>query len=68
MDDFVTTAEAAELLGVSPRRVRAMVAAGRLQAQTVTARMLLIARADLKLFKKRKAGRPPGKTKKADGK
>jgi excisionase family DNA binding protein len=64
MSDFVTTKEAAEILGVTPGRVRAMIGAGRLPAQTVGTgqrSVHLIARADLKLVKNRKPGRPKGK-------
>lgn len=66
MDGFVTAQEAAKLIGVSKRRVIAMVAAGQLPAQSIgTQGMLLIARADLKLVKNRKPGRPKGSTKHA---
>jgi excisionase family DNA binding protein len=61
--DFITTQEAAELLGVTVRRIQAMITAGRLPAERVgTGRrsVFLIARADLKLVKNRKPGRPKG--------
>ena len=60
MDDLITTQEAAEMLGVTPRRVLVLIASGRLPARTLgNSRQHLIARADLKLVKHRPNGRPP---------
>ncbi len=54
----MTTREAAELLGVSTQRIRAMIAAGRLKAKRV-GRDWLITRAELSKIGERKPGRPP---------
>jgi excisionase family DNA binding protein len=54
---LLTTREAAELLGVTPRRVVAMIQSGGLPAQKI-GRDHLIKEADLKLVKDRKPGRP----------
>jgi len=63
MNDFLATDEAAAILGVSSRRVRAMIAAGQLpNTQRIGSgkrAVHLIARADLDLVKDRKSGRPP---------
>lgn len=59
MEDLITTEEAAKLLGVTARRVAALITAGRLPARTIgNSRLYLIARADLALVKDRKPGRP----------
>lgn len=46
--DFLTTKQAAERLGITPRRVQALVTAGRLPAQKI-GRDYLIKEDDLKL-------------------
>ena len=53
----LTTAEAAEKLGVSVRRVQQLVQAKRLPAKTFGG-SLMIEEEDLKLVKDRKPGRP----------
>lgn len=53
----LTTKEAAERLGVTPQRVRALVRTGRLPAKKF-GRDLVIHEEDLKLVKDRKPGRP----------
>lgn len=53
----LTTAEAAEALGVTPQRVRALIAAGRLKADKV-GRDWLIAPPDLEAVRIRRSGRP----------
>ena len=58
MANMITTAQAAKVLGVTPARVRHLVMAGRLPAQHLTARMLLIDSADLAKVRVRKTGRP----------
>ncbi len=63
MGEFISTDEAAKILGISARRVRAMVAAGLLpNTQNIGTKgkrpIHLIARADLDAVKGRKAGRP----------
>lgn len=61
----LTTEEAAERLGVTATRVRAMIAAGRLPAEKFGP-VYVIREADLKLVEGRKVGRPS--TKKASKK
>lgn len=53
----ITTAEAAKKLGVSPRRVLALIQAKRLPAKPF-GRVYMIEEKDLKLVKNRKPGRP----------
>jgi excisionase family DNA binding protein len=60
--DFLTTKQVAERLGITPRRVQALVTAGRLPAQKI-GRDYLIKEADLKLVAVRKVGRPTTKNK-----
>jgi excisionase family DNA binding protein len=55
--EFLTTKEAAERLGITPRRVQALIEAGRLPAQKF-GRDYMIKEADLKLVEDRKVGRP----------
>ena len=55
--DFITTKEAAERLGITRRRVVALVTAGRLPA-TKFGRDYMIKEKDLKLVENRKVGRP----------
>jgi excisionase family DNA binding protein len=55
--EFLTTKEAAEKLGITPRRVVALVTAGRLPASKF-GRDYMIKEADLKLVKDRRVGRP----------
>lgn len=55
--DFLTTKQAAERLGITPRRVQALVTAGRLPAQKF-GRDYMIREKDLKLVEERKVGRP----------
>jgi excisionase family DNA binding protein len=55
---ILTTAEAAERLGVSVRRVQQLVKDGRLPAEQFGG-ALMIREEDLKLVKDRKVGRPP---------
>jgi excisionase family DNA binding protein len=54
--EFLTTKEAAEKLGITPRRVVALVTAGRLPASKF-GRDYMIKEADLKLVKDRRVGR-----------
>ena len=65
-DEFLTTDQAAERLSVTPGRVRAMIAAGRLPAQKFGF-VHMIKAADLKLVEDRKAGRPPKQAGKMKG-
>lgn len=55
--DFLTTKQVAERLGITPRRVQALVTAGKLPAQKI-GRDYLIKEKDLKLVENRKVGRP----------
>jgi excisionase family DNA binding protein len=55
--DYISTADAAQALGVSLRRVQQLVTAGRLPA-TMVSGVYLIRRGDLKLVAHRKPGRP----------
>jgi predicted DNA-binding protein (UPF0251 family) len=54
----LTTAQAAAKLGISQRRMRAMVQAGRVKARYLTPRMMLIDSRELAKVKDRKPGRP----------
>jgi excisionase family DNA binding protein len=54
---MITTKKAAEILGVSPRRVTALITAGKLPAQKL-GRDWLINKKDLDKVKERKPGRP----------
>lgn len=63
MNRGLTTAEAAERLGVSTARVRRLVLDGRLPAEKF-GRDLVIYEADVKAFERLKGGRPPKVAKK----
>lgn len=56
--DALTTAQAADSLGVTAERVRQLIRAGRLPAEKV-GRDFLIKKKDLVQVKDRKPGRPP---------
>lgn len=55
--EFLTTKQAAEKLGITPRRVQALIEAERLPA-TKFGRDYQIREKDLKLVEERKVGRP----------
>jgi excisionase family DNA binding protein len=57
-DGLLTTRQAAKHLGISPRRVRALIKAGRLPA-TKHGSSWAIKENDLELVKERPTGRPP---------
>lgn len=57
MDNLISTKEAAEKLGVSLRRVQALVTSGRLPAQKI-GNSYVVREEDLELVKNRKTGRP----------
>jgi predicted DNA-binding protein (UPF0251 family) len=60
----LTTAQAAAKLGVSQRRVRALVTSGRIKARYLNPRIMLIDEKELAKVKTRKPGRPwPNKVK-----
>ena len=61
MAKLITTKEAAERLGVTPSRIRAMIAAGRLKAHKF-GRDHQIRESDLELIMERHAGRPRKET------
>ena len=54
---MIGTKQAAEMLGISPRRVRALITAGRLPSMVVAGTHLLRME-DLRLVEARKTGRP----------
>jgi excisionase family DNA binding protein len=60
---LLSTSEAAQILGVSERRVRGLINDARLPAQKV-GRDYVIKEEDLKLVSDRKPGRPPKAAKK----
>lgn len=62
MTNLLTTKEAAAELGLSPQRVRVLIAEKRLKAEKFGARALMIKRSDLKAVRVRKPGRPTKKT------
>jgi excisionase family DNA binding protein len=55
--EFLTTKQAAEKLGITPRRVQALIESGRLPAQKF-GRDYQIKEKDLELVENRKVGRP----------
>ena len=59
----MTTTQAAKALGISSRRVLALIDAGRLKAVKFGAKMWAIDSKDLKRVAVRKPGRPPRKKK-----
>jgi len=61
---ILSTCQAANELGISPRRVNALIADGRLPAQKIGT-VHLINAADLDKVRDRPTGRPPMKTKPA---
>lgn len=63
MDEWLTTGQAAEVLGVTAGRVRQMIVDGQLPTAKF-GHVHMIKRSDLKLVEDRKVGRPP----KAQGK
>ncbi len=62
----MTTSEAARLLGISQRRVRQIIAEGKLSAEPVHSHLVLVRRADVEAFAAmpRKIGWPKGKPRK----
>jgi excisionase family DNA binding protein len=57
MKDLISSKEAAEKLGLSLRRVQALITAGRLPAQKI-GNSYVVNEKDLELVKERKSGRP----------
>jgi excisionase family DNA binding protein len=58
---LITSAQAAEKLGISVRRVQELIKSGRLPSQQF-GRTYVVNENDLKLVEDRKPGRPPKKT------
>jgi excisionase family DNA binding protein len=58
MKPFMSVTEAAAELGISPSRVRVLIAGGRLKASRIGERVYLIERADLRAVRSRPNGRP----------
>ena len=58
MKDLISSKEAAEKLGVSLRRVQALITSGKLPAQKI-GNSYVVNEKDLQLVKKRTPGRPP---------
>jgi excisionase family DNA binding protein len=63
---LLTTTDVAEILGVTPRRVLALITAGRLPAERI-GRDFLIKEKDIELVRVRKVGRPFAKKRKRGG-
>ena len=57
-NNSLTVAQAAVELALTPRRVRALITAGRIKAKRVNPRLWLIDRQDLEVVRVRKNGRP----------
>jgi len=57
----ITVHQAADRLGVTPGRVRHLIAAGRIKARYLTTRMMLIDVKELAKVRNRKPGRPAKK-------
>ncbi|CAN5485084.1 hypothetical protein BH10ACI1_BH10ACI1_22030 [soil metagenome] len=62
MSDLISTREASEKLGLSIRRVQALITSGRLPAQKI-GNSFVVRENDLELVRERKPGRPPQKKK-----
>jgi excisionase family DNA binding protein len=60
MNHLISTKEASEKLGLSIRRVQALITFGKLPAQKI-GNSYVIKESDLELVKYRKTGRPPKK-------
>jgi len=58
-DDLIPTSEAAEILGISTRRVTQLIKDERLPYAMKVGRSFLIRRGDLRLVEERPVGRPP---------
>ena len=58
MNDLISTKEASEKLGLSIRRVQALITSGKLPAQKI-GNSYIVKGSDLQLVKERKTGRPP---------
>ena len=59
MDELLTTAEAAQKLGLTVRAVQKMIQAGRLEAKLVGRDYIISAASLLNIERKSRAGRPP---------
>ncbi len=64
MKGFITTKEAADILGLSGGRIRAMIASGQIQgAEKFSGHIIPVKEIERLKQLKRKPGRPKGKTK-----
>ncbi len=63
MSNLISTKEAAEKLGISMRRVQALITDGRLPAQKI-GNSYIVKESDLKIVKERSPGRPKKKVSK----
>jgi excisionase family DNA binding protein len=61
MKDLISSKEAAKKLGVSIRRVQALITSGKLPAQKI-GNSYVVQEKDLELVKNRQPGRPPRKS------
>jgi excisionase family DNA binding protein len=57
--DMISVAEAAEALGISGSRIRALIREGRIKAQRVGIRSWVLRRKDIESFERGRPGRPP---------
>lgn len=60
MSNLISTKEASEKLGLSIRRVQALITSGRLPAQKI-GNSFVVREKDLEFVRERKTGRPPKK-------
>jgi excisionase family DNA binding protein len=59
LEDYLRVADAALELGVTTRRVRQLIAGGRLRAEPLTPRLYLVERESVERYKRTR--RPPGR-------
>ena len=57
IDDLVTTAEAAEMLGLSPSSVKYAIARGALKAEAVHSRLNLVRLSEVERYRRESLGR-----------
>jgi excisionase family DNA binding protein len=54
LKDWITTAEAGRLLGLTARRIRQLIDEGEIEAQKLTPRMTLVTRASVERYRLKK--------------
>jgi len=60
IDNWITTAQAGELLNITARRINALVKAGKLRARPINPRLTLVFKPDVEEYgRTRKPGKPP---------